>query len=470
MKINETALRSSIAKDSFIDFVKVFWDTIIPEEPIWNWHIDYLCGILQNMAERVFAREPKEHDLIINISPGSTKSTVCSVMFPVWCWVRDATIRSICGSYAYPLSLKLATQSRNILTSDKFDQFFPEIVLRETQKSLITNSATGERIATSTGGSITGMHGHFLIIDDPINPKEAVSETMLASANDWIDQTLMTRKVDKKVTPLILIMQRLHQDDPTGHLLEQRDKGMIRHVCLPAIKTPDVKPRRLRKYYKDGLMDPVRLDSGVLKAARVELGEYGYAGQYLQNPIPLGGGMFKTGRIQFGVPPSKMVASMRYWDKAGTQDGGAYTVGVLMAKDKEKRFWVVDVIRGRWDAAERERIIKQTAQMDGLGVVVGVEQEPGSGGKESAQNTVRNLAGFRVRKDLPRGDKVLRADPYAVQVNDGNVMMKKALWNRDYLEELKFFPHSKFKDQVDASSGAFALLTSIGLRIGGLRR
>lgn len=468
IQVDFNKLEASICKDSFFEFVKRFWGTIIPEIPVWNWHIKFLCDELQSVAQRVFRREPKKHDLIINISPGTTKSTICSVMFPAWCWTNDPTIRIIAGSYAFPLSLHLATQSRNVINSDKFKRLFFQLDLVEEQKSLLANQFNGQRIATSTGGSITGMHGHFLIIDDPLNPKEAVSKIQLKGANDWIDQTLMTRKIDRKITPLILIMQRLHQDDPTGHLLK-RGEGTVRHICLPARHSINIKPRRCRNFYKNGVMDSVRLDEQVLKEAERELGQYAFAGQFMQHPIPLEGGMFHIAKIKIGIQPRHWKTTIRYWDKAGTEGGGAYTVGAKIGLDMQGRFWVLDIRRGQWDSFHREEIIKETAMMDGKGVIIAVEQEPGSGGKESAQSTVRHLAGWRVRVDRPTGDKVLRADPYSVQVNGGNVFMIEAPWNSIYLSELEFFPFSKYKDQVDASSGAFAQLTKKAQRIGALQ-
>jgi predicted phage terminase large subunit-like protein len=459
--ISKERLEASICVDSFAHFVRRFWSTIIAEKAVWNWHIDYLCDELQIMAERVFNREDKLYDLIINISPGSTKSTIVSVMFPVWCWVRDATIRSICASYAFPLSLHLAMQSRNILMSDKFQTLFPQIALEQASKGWMITTDGGQRVSTSTGGSVTGMHGHFLIVDDPINPQEAASAAQLQTTNDWVDQTLMTRKIDKRVTPLIVIMQRLNQNDTTGHLLSKAG-AKIRHICLPAEINEEnmnsVRPRRLRSRYIRGLMDPVRLSPEVLRDARRDLGEYAYAGQMLQSPIPAGGGLFRGDRMEVVPSPSHLKRVVRYWDKAGTRGGGAYTVGLKMGITSDGFYEILDVRRGQWEASERERIIKQTAGMDGRAVQIGVEQEPGSGGKESVQSTVRNLAGFHVRVDRPVGAKELRADPLAVQVNEGNVRMVKGDWNKEYLEELKYFPHSKYKDQVDASSGAFNML------------
>jgi len=226
-----------------------------------------------------------------------------------------------------------------------------------------------------------------------------------------------------------------------------------------------VKPASLRKHYRNGLFDPVRLHRKILTEAKSN-GEFYYSGQFLQHPVPAGGLMFKIERIRIDTPPAEWKTRVRYWDKAGSHDSGAYTVGVLIGKDKNDHLWILDVVRGQWDAAAREARIKQTALLDGKTVVVGVEQEPGSGGKESAENTVKNLLGYRVRLDRPTGDKVLRADPFAAQVNASNVSMASGPWNAAYLEELEYFPQSRYKDQVDASSGACSLLSNAGYGIG----
>ena len=457
-------LEASICRDSFFQFLQRFWETIIAEEPIWNWHIEYLCNELQVMAERVFLRQPKEYDLIINVSPGSTKSTIVSVMFPVWVWTREQTIRTICASYAGPLSLDLGTKSRAVIWSDKFKDLFPEIRLLEENKSLLSTPMGGQRIATSVGGSITGKHGHFLLIDDPLDPMEALSQAKLHACLTWMDQTLMSRKIDKEVTPLILVMQRLNQNDPTGHYLAKKKGVRVKHICLPATLSKNVKPRKVRKFYKNGLFDPLRSSQVTLDEAKIELGEYGFAGQYMQNPIPKGGALFKVGRIILDTPPPRFTNIIRYWDKAGTRAGmgaKAYTVGAKLGyvlNRTVKRIWILDIVRGQWEAEEREQVIKQTAEVDGKSVFIGLEQEPGSGGLESADATIKNLMGFNVYKERPIGDKVLRADPFAVQLNNGNVSMVKAEWNLALLEEFRFFPNSTTKDQVDACSAAFSFL------------
>ncbi len=477
-RISKYQLIASICRDSFWEFVKEFWHEIIDEPLIENWHMEYLCKELEKVAHRVFKRKHKEYDLLINISPGSSKSTIVSVMFPVWCWLHKPWVQTICGSYAQELSLDLSVKSRSIVWSEKFKRCFPEIVLRRDQctKTWFQNERFGWRYATSTGGAVTGKHSHFIIIDDPVDPKGAVSDAEMKSAVDWLTNTIPTRKILHKITVIIMIMQRLAQNDPSGLWLGWRKKGLpIRHICIPAEISTDkntadtVRPRSLRHYYKDGLMDPNRLGWEALNAQKL-IGEYSYAGQYLQTPVPPGGGMFKTMKIETVsmTYTEKSMVMCRYWDKAGTHEAGTYTVGLLMGRDKDGVFWILDVVRGQWDAGEREDVIKRTASIDGRAITIRVEEEPGSGGKESAEATIRNLAGFRVKADRPTGDKVWRADPFAAQVNHGNFKMKRADWNDELIKELQNFPRSTYKDQVDAGSGAFAYLAKPRIKIGAL--
>lgn len=478
--VSKKELEKALCEESFYAFVRRFWSIVVPEKPVWNWHIEYLCDEMQKVAERVFKGLPKAYDLLINIPPGSTKSTICSIMFPAWVWTRMTTIRCICGSYSYPLSLELSRRTRDVIQSEKFNGLFSCPSLREDQntKGYFINLNGGYRYSTSVGGTVTGFHGHFLIVDDPLDPGQAVSEIELKRANDWLGRTLSTRKVDKAITPTILIMQRLSEDDPSAQMLarSRERKGIegtpVRHINLPAeideTNIKEVRPRSLKRRYTNGLLDPVRMSRDVLHEARSKLDEYGYAGQFLQRPVPISGGLFKVARLHMDEPPlrHKFLSLVRSWDKAGTAGGGAYTVGALLGEDQEHRFWVLDVIRVQVDTGEREKLIKLTAQIDGSDVVVAVEQEPGSGGKESAENTVRNLRGYVVEVVRPTGDKRTRAIPLSSQVNGGNVWLAEGEWNKVFLSELELFPNSRYKDQVDASSGAFTVLSFPKGRIG----
>lgn len=458
-------------KRSFAFFVRHFWDCVSGDELVWNWHLEYIAGQLQKLAYNVSIKKPAEYDLIINIPPGTTKSTLCTIMLPVWCWVNWHWMKFITCSYSGALALEHAETSRELVRSDKFKELFPEITIKKDKDTKSnfrivkeledgTTILGGTRYSTSVGGTLTGFHGHILIVDDPLDPNRAASETELISANRWLDQTLSTRKIDKATTPTILIMQRLHQNDCTGHLLSKKDKKIF-HVCIPGeiINYRDkVRPVELISQYQDGLLDPVRMPFEVLKDMEINLGQYGYAGQVGQNPVPPGGGMFKVEHFQIidRMPASvNFVDTVRYWDKAATPGGGAFTVGVKMHKLKNGKFLVSDVKRGQWATDEREQIIKETAEADGKAVTIYQEQEPGSSGKDSVAATARNLAGWVVIADRPTGDKVYRADPYSVQVNYGNILLLYGEWNETFIEEHRFFPHGMYKDQVDAAAGAF---------------
>ena len=476
MKHPERA-QAELCKRSFFHFMKTFWGEISSEEPRWNWHIPYLCNELQQIAERVARREPAEYDLIINIPPGTTKSTTCTVMFPVWCWLRWPWMQFIAASYSGALSLEHSVKSRDIVKSDLFAKLFPNVSIK-LDKDTKTNFAVvvkqedgstkvgGSRFATSVGGSVTGFHGHILIVDDPINPSQAVSAIELQKANDWMDQSLSTRKIDKALVPTILIMQRLHQNDPTGHFIEKAEAEgkKIRHICLPGelhqfrqfLNPPD-----LEDNYVDGLLDPVRMPLPVLEDMEINLGQYGYASQVGQNPVPAGGGMFQVDHFVLveSINPNQIVRTVRYWDKAGTEGGkGARTSGTKAALLKNGKFVVLDVKSGRWSTDQREAIIREVAEADGFKTEFWVEQEPGSGGKESAESTIRNLAGYMIYADRPTGDKIYRADPYSVQVNKGNILLLKGSWNDEFINEHRFFPVGKLKDMVDSTSGAFTKL------------
>lgn len=461
---------------SLFHFLQYFWEVVSPHKFQGNWHIEYLCGELEKLAQRVAEKKARLHDLVINVPPGSTKTITCSIMFPAWCWTRWPWMRFICASYSGALSLESAEYCRELIRSTQFQELYPDINIKEDKDTksnfkivqkfpaspgrVPKTVVGGSRYSTSVGGTLTGFHGDILIVDDPLNPTQAVSDVELGNANRWCEQTLSTRKTDKSVTPTIYIMQRLHQDDPSGHILAKQ-KENIRHICLPGECRnfmKQVKPSELLKFYKGDLLDPNRLPWSVLKDLEADLGQYGYAGQIGQDPTPPGGGMFKVDNFQIvaALPaPVHILYSVRYWDKAGTLDAGAYTVGCKMHKLSNGAWLIEDVRRGRWNSDKREEIIRQTALVDGTKVEVWVEQEPGSGGKESAQGTIRNLAGFRIFAERPTGEKAFRADPYSVQVNNGNVQLLNGIWNRDFIEEHRFFPYSTYKDQVDAAAGAF---------------
>jgi len=478
---NPLAIQREMNNRSLYAFLRWAWPEISNAPFIDNWHIPFLCHELELVGIRVGEKQTKAYDLLINVPPGSTKTILCSIVFPVWCWTRWYWMRFITASYSATLALESAEYSRDLIKSQRFRTLYPELDIKSDKDTksnyrIIRKYPSsrsefdfkewqgGNRYTTSVGGTLTGFHGDILIWDDALNPQQALSDKELEIANHWIDQTLSTRKTNKDVSTTIGIMQRLHQNDPTGHLLEKQ-KTNLRHICLPGeiLHFRDyIQPPELVENYIDNLFDPNRMSWNALNELETDLGQYGYAGQIGQAPAPPGGGMFHVDCFQMIseiFEEKQYVRSVRYWDKAGTVGAGAYTVGVKISKMRNGFFLIDDVKRGQWGTSMREQIIKQTAEADGRNCWVVVEQEPGSGGKESAEGTIRNLAGFLVDKDKPTGDKAFRADPFSVQVNNGNVMVRIATWNKTFLDEFRLFPYSTYKDQVDSTSGGFNFLT-----------
>lgn len=472
------ALRRRLCRDSYYQFVQSYWPEVSQETPVWNWHIEYLCNEIQTVVERMIAGKPRDYDLVVNVSPGSTKSILASVMLLPWIWTRMPKARHLVGTFGQDLGLYLALQCRDIVESERYKASHPEVELRRDNRNRLGfgNTRGGwRRVVTIGGKSPTGTHAHIITVDDPLDPAQALSEAELKTANQWMSQTMPSRKVNKEVTPTLLIMQRLALLDPSGARLEKADSNPVKHICLPAELSPSkgitTVPPELANNYVDGLMDPVRLSRKVLVEAKGE-NEFAYAGQYLQSPVSPGGKMFKTEEFRIcETPPGQFHRVVRYWDKAATWEDGDFTVGVKMGviiDGENSQFYVLDVVRGQWDAFTREKIIKQTAQIDGKKCRVMVEQEPGSSGKESAQGTVNRLQGFITSFAPVTGAKEVRAETYASQVNAGNVWLVRGPWNTKYIEEHRYFPDpSLHDDQVDASSGAYNFLVVKRTRVGG---
>jgi len=475
LRLKSQDVTASVCRDSYWDFVQKAWHTVSAEKMEDNFHMRLMADKFQEYAERMIRGERKKGDLVVNISPGTTKSTILSILSLPWIWTKFPSCKGIFGSYSYePVAIGLSVKARDCVQSDWYRELFPEVQLRADQntKTLFATTAGGFRYCVGVRGSVTGMHGHLIVVDDPLDPNQSVSKSDLEASNRWLKETLPTRKVNKATAVTILVMQRLCEGDPTDLFLKRK---RTEHVCLPAELEPGIEPvpKSLESLYVDGLMDPKRLPREVLEEAESDMGRTGYSAQYLQTPAPPEGEMFHVERLKYVEHVPKLVMEIRFWDKAYSEEAQkqrARTCGVKMGKDKDGRVIILDVKKFRADSAKRERIIVRTANADGFDTLVGIEQEGGAG-KDSAENTVKNLAGFRVRilkVAKSQESKVERADPFSVQVNNGNVYLLKADWNEEYVRELQYFPRSRLKDQVDASSGGFNMIFRRRRRVGGL--
>lgn len=303
-----------------------FWDVIETVELIPNWHIKEICDQLQDVYE-TWARGEKQPDVLINVPPGSSKSTICTQLFPAWLWTNLASIRIISTSYSADLSVIHAVKSRDILKSEKYNRFYPNHITFKSDtdgKTHYKNTANGERFVTSTGGTVTGMHGDFIINDDPIKPMGAAGadSASIKQATSFTNETLPSRKTNKKRTVTIMIMQRLHDKDPSGVWLSKKVKK-LRHICLPAMISDDVKPERLKEKYINGYLDPNRLGPDEVADAKSDLGSRGFAGQYMENPTPEGGDIWQE--VWFKSIPDHLFPEPEDMQDYGTDWDTAYT-------------------------------------------------------------------------------------------------------------------------------------------------
>ena len=316
----------------------------------------------------------------------------------------------------------------------------------------------------------------IVFADDPHNVVDGESDTKRAGVINWWDESMSSRLNDPKTGRRVVIMQRVHETDLVGHLIE---KGGWEHLCIPNEFQPKRKcfveitgwedPRT----EQDELMWPDRIDEDVTEKLKLGLGPYAYAAQYDQDPTPRKGTMIDVDKIEMRTSPSdKIKKSIRAWDKAGTDDAGARTAGVLIHLLVNGRICIGNVVKGQWAAAKRNQIMKATAAMDGKKVKIWIEQEGGSGGKESAENSVKELAGYRAYAESPKGDKEMRAEPFAIQVAANNVEClidepdeTGSSWSKEFIEEARKFPVAKFKDQIDATSLGLKKLTDTGTKV-----
>jgi predicted phage terminase large subunit-like protein len=308
---------------------------------------------------------------------------------------------------------------------------------------------------TTVGGRVVGESLDLGIIDDPIKGREEANSQLIRDKTwDWFTDDFMG--CFSKHGALLCIATRWHVDDPIGRMSEQL-KG-VKVLRYPAIAEKDEKHRRRG----EALFPEHKPLAWILER---KFSQASFQAIYQQSPIVVGGGIFPIDKVQvLNVLPAKQYVrkAVRYWDKGATANDGDYTAGILMLETKDQQFVVADVRRGQWSSLARERIIKQTAEIDkrqGWTLQTYVEQEPGSGGKESAESTIRNLRGFSIRADKVTGDKETRADPFAAQVQAGNVSILTGNWNRALLDEMEQFPNGKHDDQIDGCSGSFNKLT-----------
>lgn len=306
-----------------LDFVtfaeRCFYELNPHTEYLHNWHIEVIAAALEQ------CRLGKLRRLVINVPPRSLKSHLASIAFPAYLLGHDPAAQIICASYAQDFADKLAGDCRSLITSDWYRDVFPATRLAARRQALSDFMTTqkGFRLSTSVGGVLTGRGAGTIIIDDPLKPEEALSETQRNAVNAWYDHTLISRLNDKRTGCIILIMQRLHEDDLVGHVLQQGDWQLLK---FPAIAEEaethtihTVEGDKVFTRREGDALHPEREPLGLLAQIREIQGEGNFSGQYQQAPSPLGGGMIKSQWFKIYTPgelPKEFDLIFQSWDTA----------------------------------------------------------------------------------------------------------------------------------------------------------
>lgn len=448
--------KAELCRRSFFYFVTAFWPVIIPEPMVANWHINYLCQELEAVAHQVVKRQPKEADVIINIPPGTTKSTITTIMLPPWIWILDPTIRVISNSYSADLAKEHAVKSRDIILSDQYKRMFPEIKIRRDKSAKMSyeNTKTGARYVTSTGGTITGKHAHLIINDDPLNPQQASSDADRFLANEHT-KTLSSRKVDKENTPTITIMQRVHEMDVTGYLMGKKgDK--IKHYCLPAESTGNVKPPELRERYIDGLLDPIRLNRKILQEAMTDLGSRMYSCQYDQSPVAKGGNIIKRDWFKYITPDDFNTMRVKtpvvfFIDTAFTDKTENDPSGIIATQKFRENIYITAAAKFYLEFPDLIKRIQAWVKSNGYKEESSIRIEPKANGLSVIQQLKETTPLNIVKGPAPTDSKETRLRAKSAKIEAGRVILVAGPWNDEFVEEITGFPakpHDEFVDLI----------------------
>jgi len=413
--------------------------------------------------------------LMIFASPQSGKSELVSVRFPAFWLAQRSQEPIIITSYGSNLAQSKSRHSRAIVESSEFAELFPDIKTNPESRAVdlweLARPARSQVRAAGVGAGLTGHPAALGIIDDPVESwAVAQSERQRDVAWEWYQGTFRTRVWENGA--IVIIMTRWHPDDLAGKLLqEQGDEWTI--LRLPALAEeqderdfinksqglPTGQPDPLGRKPGEPLT-PSRFSREALLKIKKDVGSMVWAAEYQGAPVLAEGNLFK--RDWFYIVervPEDIKRRARYWDFASLRDGKSKTSGVLLSIDRQGIIYIEDVAVGGWTPNERNNVIRLKAAQDheryGNYGRMWFEQEPGSAGKEVAESMVRLLEGYSVRPDRPTGEKDVRLEPFRAQAEGGNIRLLRGAWNEEYINELCAVPNGMFRDQADATAGAY---------------
>jgi len=456
-------VRAELARRSLLEFTRQAWPILHPGTPmVEGWVLSAICDHLEACESGEIKR------LLINVPPGSMKSILTRVMFPLWLWTRKPYTRFVGASYALSLAERDNYYARTILMNEWYsNQFGVSISAEQGAKVNFDNTSMGGMRAISVGGATTGYRGDYFIVDDPHNVQKGESDVERSEAVTWFREAAQNRVNDIRNSVRIVIMQRVHEEDVSSAALEMG----YDHLCVPMRweerqrKTTSIgwtDPRT-----EEGqLMWPERFPDPELEEMERNMGEYATAAQNQQTPVPRKGGLIQVDNIRvIDELPDENFIAVRAWDLAGSEGKGAYTVGTrLLWGETSQQFYVADIQRKQLGGGGVRDLIQRMAEEDGITTKIVIPRDPGQAGKAQSEDIAAQLRGYSIKIEAQSGSKELRAEPFASQVEIGKVNVLNRTWTKAWLDELRFFPKGKYKDQVDATASAFNELAAMTRR------
>lgn len=439
-----------LAKTDLGFFTERVFNTVSPNDVYeHNWHIDCIAEYLRAVERGEIKR------LIVNLPPRMLKSISISIAWPAWLLGHNAKEQIIVCSYTAALGSQQSVKTRSVIQSEWYQRIFPGTVLQKELETELVTSAGGMRYTTGVGGSLLGMGGNYLIVDDPLDPEQSVSDIERKNANEWISSTFLTRFNDRRVGKAVVVMQRLHSDDVSGMLLE---RGGWTHLNLPGVFAEKKIISIGKKSWiveKDEALDKKRLTPEVLEQIQRDYEDpFKYAAQILQNPTPDDGMFFKKDWWQFYDVLPENLKIYGSSDFATTEGDGDYTVHAIIGVDALDNWYVLEIYRER-----AESLTWATVQVDMM-----QQWEPVEWFEEAG--TIFRAVDPLLRKIMEeRGIYTYRHQVASIKDKEtravtlrGKAAMKKIYFPRTagflqpLISELSKFPMGKHDDMVDALS------------------
>ena len=449
--IDRRKLHATLCRRKLRYFIEAAWPIVEPAKPfVPNWHIDVVCEVL----ERVTAGEITR--LIVNIPPGCMKSLIISVMWPAWMWISQPHLRFLTAAFIDTNTIRDLMRVRDIVQSEWFQLNFSQVQFRDdqNQKTKLGTSESGWRIATSVGGGGMGEHPDYTIVDDPLNPKMAVSDTQREEANDWFDGTMASRGLSRDVRQVV-VMQRLHERDLSGHLL--KEKTGWTHLCLPMEYDPKVASAHDRRTVPGELLWPGLFPEASVNQIKENLGSYNAAGQLQQQPVPRGGAIIKRDWFQlYRELPAGVGQYLQSWDMSFKDTKTADFVAGGTWCRKGSNHYLLHLIHERMDITAT---LKAVRIMSGLYPEADLKLvEDKANGPAVVAMLKNELVGMM--PVTPEGSKESRLHAVAPMIEAGNVwvpdpsVIPNTRWVEKYLDELSTFPRAPNDDMVDMTTQA----------------